>query len=161
LKIGLGWLFKYYIANSAGRRERSNSIGKRYKLIYWRDYLSRLLGVSTKTTRIKSRNNSGQNPLSASESSSNGSHLQTTAVTSMPQHHEISISLLRMRAGIKPELSHSRAARSGLPAESDTWANWKGKGQGDVLGLGYRYDHRCGKVERRYEMEKDKKRREV
>src|ERR1700712_2704205 len=65
LKLGLGWLFQYYIANSAGRRERSNSIGKCYKLIYWRGYLSRLLGVSTKTTRVKSRNNSGQNPLSA------------------------------------------------------------------------------------------------
>jgi len=60
-------------------------------------------------------------------------------------------------------MSHSRAARSGLPAGSDNGprANWKGKGHGDVLGLGYRCDLRCGQMEGRNEVEKDKKRREV
>jgi len=96
----------------------------------------------TRHTQLESSNDSGQNPLSASESSSTGSHLQSTTVTS--KRHTRSSNNAGMRAS--PDLniiienesrietgavSHSRAACSGLPAGRDN-------GQEKVLGLGYR-----------------------
>jgi len=81
---------------------------------------------------------SGQNPLSAPESSSTGSHLQPTAVTrssstagvrASPDLNIITENDSRIETGA---VSHSRAARSGLPAGRDN-GELKGKRQGEVL----------------------------
>ena len=96
--------------------------------------------TTTRPTRIESRNNSGQSPLSASESSSNGSHLQTNAATS--KRHTRSSNTTGMKASRNLNtitenesrkktraVSHSRAARSGLLAGSDNGRTGKGKGK--------------------------------
>jgi len=92
---------------------------------------------TTRPTRIESRNNSGQNPLSASESSSNGSRLQTTAATSMRRTRSSNTTASRNLNIITENesrnktraVSHSRAARSGLSAESDNRRTGKVKGK--------------------------------
>jgi len=84
----------------------------------------------TRHTRLESSNDTSQNPLSTPESSSNGSHLQSTAVTSKrrtrssnnagmrasPDLNIITENESRIETGA---VSHSRAARSGLPAGRD------------------------------------------
>ena len=91
-------------------------------------------------TRLESSNDSGQNPLSAPESSSTGSHLQPTAATSKRRTRSSNTAGMRAspdlniitenKSRIKTRaVSHSRAARSGLPAESDNGRTGKGKGK--------------------------------